>query len=658
MYGTTKWNIDFAGILTADKEIATSSGIKRIIVNKNGDLQFYIRIISIPPENFPRDVKDVCFFTDELTQWGFVDNLTFSDEERKEELLRFLDRFILFFNIEHKRGRSLDDYYTAKNISIHKKADNFKEGVYLQSIPIFSEKTTDRTQKMFEQQLVNQRLVGDNKQISKEEDDTPTMVLWRSDDGTKFTVYGSFEKHETAYGGFKFYAYNDFVNKISLPTDTLLDSYIKDDVLFVTSEMYDLLQVKLEQDGETIEVNEKNQINQETVTEPVIQKEPINFEDKASQASYDQEEEFMRAFEAMCKQMGLYYDQKDLYNFHTAMKTGSLVILAGMSGTGKSKLVQCYSNALKLNKDNLLFIPVSPSWQEDSDLIGYVDKLHNVYRAGDSGLVNVLRHANTHPSDMHIVCFDEMNLARVEHYFSQFLSVLELEENKRVIQLYNEDYTKPYNHDQYPPSLRIGGNVMFVGTVNLDESTHHFSDKVLDRANVITLTMQSYADIFQMEDERLNDIASGMETANEVVYSFDVYKTFKSKERRITLTEDESNLLWKLHNSLQNSNNNLGVGWRIVRQISSFLNNLPSSSPLTREEAFDLQVVQRILTKVRGSEEQYIELVGRFSNEDKKVTHSQLLDALELMPASYTFEKSKKVIIGKAKELQLHGFTI
>ncbi|AGA21624.1 Putative GTPase subunit of restriction endonuclease [Bacillus subtilis subsp. subtilis str. BSP1] len=418
------------------------------------------------------------------------------------------------------------------------------------------------------------------------------------------------------------------------------------------------MQVKLEQDGETIEVNEKNQINQETVTEPVIQKEPINFEDKASQASYDQEEEFMRAFEAMCKQMGLYYDQKDLYNFHTAMKTGSLVILAGMSGTGKSKLVQCYSNALKLNKDNLLFIPVSPSWQEDSDLIGYVDKLHNVYRAGDSGLVNVLRHANTHPSDMHIVCFDEMNLARVEHYFSQFLSVLELEENKRVIQLYNEDYTKPYNHDQYPPSLRIGGNVMFVGTVNLDESTHHFSDKVLDRANVITLTMQSYADIFQMEDERLNDIASGMETANEVVYSFDVYKTFKSKERRITLTEDESNLLWKLHNSLQNSNNNLGVGWRIVRQISSFLNNLPSSSPLTREEAFDLQVVQRILTKVRGSEEQYIELVGRFSNEDKKVTHSQLLDALELMPASYTFEKSKKVIIGKAKELQLHGFTI
>nr|WGD70770.1 hypothetical protein P5645_15695 [Bacillus subtilis] len=133
-------------------------------------------------------MKDVCFFTDELTQWGFVDNLTLSDEERKEELLRFLDRFILFFNIEHKRGRSLDDYYTAKNISIHKKADNFKEGVYLQSIPIFSEKTTDRTQKMFEQQLVNQRLVGDNKQISKEDDDTPTMVLWRKRRWNK--VYG------------------------------------------------------------------------------------------------------------------------------------------------------------------------------------------------------------------------------------------------------------------------------------------------------------------------------------------------------------------------------------------------------------------------------------------------------------------------------------
>jgi len=665
MYGATKWNVDFAGILTASEDMTATTGIKRIIVNRNGDLQFYVRIISVPPANFPSDVKDVCFFTDELTKWGFVDNTSLSDEERKEELFQFLDRFILFFNIENKRGRALDEeYYTAKNITIHKKSDDFKEGMNLQPVPIFSEKSTDRTQEMFEHQLTNRKMVGDNKQISKEEDDTPTMVLWRDEDETQFTIYGAFKSHVTAYGGFKFYPYDDSVKALSLPTDVLLDSYIKDDLLFVTRDVYAELEKMLEAEGETLYAEEEATASiREVAATTTAELEPLTNSNNtdSAQASLDKEAQFMLAFEAKCKQMGLYYDQKDLYNFHTAMKTGGLVILAGMSGTGKSKLVQCYANALKLNPDNLLFVPVSPSWQEDSDVIGYVDKLHNVYRPGDSGLVNVLGHAsnNAHMNEMHIICFDEMNLARVEHYFSQFLSVLELEENKRVLQLYSEDHnTKPYNFEQYPPSLRIGTNVMFVGTVNLDESTYHFSDKVLDRANVITLTMQSYADVLRMEDERLEQVEKDKEKANEIAYSFDVYKTFKSKERRISLTEDESNLLWKLHNVLQDSNSNLGVGWRIVRQISSFLNNLPSSSPLSREEAFDVQIVQRILTKVRGSEEQYLELVGRYNNEDKTVAHSQLLDALETMPSSYTFEKSKKVIFDKAKELRLHGFTI
>ncbi|PGK51136.1 AAA family ATPase [Priestia megaterium] len=663
MYGATKWNIDFAGILTANEDMTATTGIKRIIVNRNGDLQFYVRIISVPPANFPSDVKDICFFTDELTKWGFTDNTSLSDDERKAELFKFLDKFILVFNVEHKRGRSIDeDFYTAKNISIHKKSDEFKEGMNLQPVPIFSEKSTNRTQEMFEHQLSARKMVGDNKQVSKEEDDTPTMILWRNEDETQFTVYGAFKNHETAYGGFRFHPYDDRVKALSLPTDVLLDSYIKDDLLFVTREMYADLERMLEAEGQTLYIEEEQTAAiREVAATATVEVESVTYPNStnSTQAPLDKETEFMLAFEAKCQQMGLYYDKKDLYNFHTAMKTGGIVILAGMSGTGKSKLVQCYANALKLNPDNLLFVPVSPSWQEDSDVIGYVDKLQNVYRAGDSGLIDVLRHANTHSSDMHIVCFDEMNLARVEHYFSQFLSVLELEENKRVLQLYSEDHnTKPYNFDQYPPSLRIGSNVIFVGTVNLDESTYHFSDKVLDRANVITLTMQSYADVLRMEDERLEQVEKDKENANEVAYSFDVYKTFKSKERRISLTEEESSLLWKLHNALQESNNNLGVGWRIVRQISSFLNNIPSSSPLSHEEAFDVQIVQRILTKVRGSEEQYQELIGRYDMENKEVKDSAILNILDAMPENYTFEKSKKVIMDKAKELRLNGFTV
>lgn len=89
-----------------------------------------------------------------------------------------------------------------------------------------------------------------------------------------------------------------------------------------------------------------------------------------------------------------------------------------------------------------------------------------------------------------MVVFDEMNLARVEHYFSQFLSVLEMKPDSRKIKLYNKELeSRMYNNEKYPSSITIKSNVLFVGTVNTDESTYQFSDKVLDRANVINLKM-------------------------------------------------------------------------------------------------------------------------------------------------------------------------
>ena len=83
--------------------------------------------------------------------------------------------------------------------------------------------------------------------------------------------------------------------------------------------------------------------------------------------------------------------EKDLYNFHTAMKSSNLVILAGMSGIGKSKLVQAYGESLGLtDKYQMTFIPVRPAWTDDADVIGYADTLNHVYRPGDSGVINAL----------------------------------------------------------------------------------------------------------------------------------------------------------------------------------------------------------------------------------------------------------------------------
>lgn len=90
----------------------------------------------------------------------------------------------------------------------------------------------------------------------------------------------------------------------------------------------------------------------------------------------------------------LFYNMKDFVNFHTAVKCNSLVILSGLSGTGKSAIVDIYARALGMSnttepdENRMLFIPVRPSWNDDSDLLGYVDLVHMVYRASDSGFVD------------------------------------------------------------------------------------------------------------------------------------------------------------------------------------------------------------------------------------------------------------------------------
>lgn len=184
--------------------------------------------------------------------------------------------------------------------------------------------------------------------------------------------------------------------------------------------------------------------------------------------------EFLNVFQEVSLSKKLSYKPSNLNNFHTAMKTQSFVILSGMSGTGKSKIVQCYHEALNkfANKSNkslstkkskLLFIPVRPFWQDDSDLLGYLDSSQGIYRPGESGLVDFIKEANENPDECYIVCLDEMNLAKVEHYFSQFLSVLERDVKDRYINLYNEKLSgRIYNQNDYPPRLHLSENLFLL----------------------------------------------------------------------------------------------------------------------------------------------------------------------------------------------------
>jgi len=358
------------------------------------------------------------------------------------------------------------------------------------------------------------------------------------------------------------------------------------------------------------------------------------------------EQEFIAQFLSCVEQKGFLYDKKDLYNFHVAAKSSKLLILSGMSGIGKSALVRLYGEALGLSASQMAFLPVRPSWMDDGDILGYLDKNSMLYYPSDTGLAELLVEASKHPEKMYMVCFDEMNLARVEHYFAQFISVLE-KKDSRKIQLYNPSLeNRVHNSHLYPAQISIGDNVLFMGTVNMDESTYHFSDKVLDRANVITLHQRKFADM-----KSFCPVKDGL----FVPISADAYRKFRVENKKVRLSNEELELLDALNEALQESRVSGGIGYRVAFDIDRYVENIPSLKDFTRGDGLDLQIVQRILTKVRGSREQLQTLLSM--TDDGKVG-GKLMDLFATYKNVSSFTESKKVLMRKAKELKLYDYTI
>lgn len=358
------------------------------------------------------------------------------------------------------------------------------------------------------------------------------------------------------------------------------------------------------------------------------------------------EQEFIAQFLSCVEQKGFLYDKKDLYNFHVAAKSSKLLILSGMSGIGKSALVRLYGEALGLSASQMAFLPVRPSWMDDGDILGYLDKNSMLYYPSDTGLAELLVEASKHPEKMYMVCFDEMNLARVEHYFAQFISVLE-KKDSRKIQLYNPSLeNRVHNSHLYPAQISIGDNVLFMGTVNMDESTYHFSDKVLDRANVITLHQRKFADM-----KSFCPVKDGL----FVPISADAYRKFRAENKKVRLSNEELELLDALNEALQESRVSGGIGYRVAFDIDRYVENIPSLKDFTRGDGLDLQIVQRILTKVRGSREQLQTLLSM--TDDGKVG-GKLMDLFATYKNVSSFTESKKVLMCKAKELKLYDYTI
>ena len=252
-----------------------------------------------------------------------------------------------------------------------------------------------------------------------------------------------------------------------------------------------------------------------------------------------------------CSRMRLYYDIADIRRFIAGMAVSKLIILQGISGTGKTSLANAFGEFL----DNpSTVIPVQPMWKERTDLVGYYNEFTKSFNV--TKLLEKMYEAN-YSKDMYVTVLDEMNIARVEYYFAEFLSLLELPSaDKRWLDV----ITDKWDND---PIQLVGGkiklpdNMWFVGTANNDDSTFSISDKVYDRAMILNL------------DQKCEEFTAPK--TKQIHVSAERFESLvREAEKEYALTKRNQRRLEKLDAYLIE---NLGItfGNRIMKQIKTYI---------------------------------------------------------------------------------------
>ncbi|BBH22491.1 hypothetical protein Back11_38360 [Paenibacillus baekrokdamisoli] len=295
---------------------------------------------------------------------------------------------------------------------------------------------------------------------------------------------------------------------------------------------------------------------------------------------------------------GFHFPDDLIENFYLSLKTKPFVILAGVSGTGKTKLVKLFAEALGATSLNHQFnlIPVRPDWSDPSDLLGYKD-LTGAFRPGRLSEVLVEASKESNRNKPYFVCLDEMNLARVEHYFSDLLSVIETQEwrNERIVTvpLIHSDSLNTEDQPIYG-GLAFPDNVYLIGTVNMDETTHPFSKKVLDRANTIEF---NYINLEQFPGGLTNETAT-VRTTNPFLRS-EYLQLIDAYDRNQELVQKVTAKLVKVNDILEQIHSH--VGFRIRDAVCFYMIYNEQFELMSEEKAFDLQLLQKLLPRVQGS---------------------------------------------------------
>lgn len=396
----------------------------------------------------------------------------------------------------------------------------------------------------------------------------------------------------------------------------------------------------------------------------------------------------------------------DDISYISAIKTKPFVILGGFSGTGKSQKVKelafatCPNNShlrtSETTPGNYLLLSVKPNWHDATEITGFRSSVNRNYYVTD--FMRFLIKAMHFPNVPFFVCLDEMNLAPVEEYFADFLSVIESRKKTSSGQIvtdaiipasvFNEEYNDNFCifdclgfermdrgmtddglHETLlgkfiridlinkikRDGLTIPSNVIIIGTVNMDDTTNSFSRKVIDRAMTFETVVGKFGDEYFNSDVALNYVKNPLK--GELFLSDEVRATQMIDEGRFILTKEEQT---KILNFINDINEDLDgspfkISYRILNETILLYRSKKRIAEIMKEEGgladgvvfktdlntiFDDILMQKVLPRIEGDYEKCSKCLNKLSSRADNNEWKKSYDKIEFMIKRFGSDRS------------------
>ena len=299
---------------------------------------------------------------------------------------------------------------------------------------------------------------------------------------------------------------------------------------------------------------------------------------------------------------GFRFTIEEIANFYLSLRSKPFVILAGISGTGKTQLPRLFAEAVGMDiKNQVHQVAVRPDWTDGSDLIGF-ENLSGEFKPQALALAIEAAHRDIHKP--HFFLLDEMNLARVEHYFSEFLSSIETRRRDgEGIQIITDTLANGKDGEE----ITWPQNLFLIGTVNMDETTHSFSRKVLDRANTIEMN-EVHLDWLDKSGSEVDPLP-GIDTT-QLVAKYISSNDLNPRERGGF--ESHLSLLKEINAILKPAD--IHFAYRVRDEIAFYMVMNAEFGLLEPEDAMDFQLMQKVLPRIHGSSQRILNVLIELFN--------------------------------------------